>query len=324
MEIGQRFLAQLEETGQYFVNYQDGILIELAFDATVGKQSPAFSDLEHTAVYLEEHLRSHQTQALLLASKVHAYDASPVERITQMISIHSFFSSHRLVHPLNAYSTALLISRLDATDPQLQRTVELYQLAKKSHRFIVSPLLVSFLFLNALRRGEMSMIHARIEATYDILKKRFGRSQQTYVTALLLALLPEDDQATYIEQVVQSRNLYRKHGIPLSFHGLLALLGDPRMHQAALEGLANQFRNTPHFKYRKDLVFLTAVRLYLADHPTLHQLFAPFSPSTLDDTSSLLPVYLFPVDLTDTSHATDGGMADGGFDGGDGGGGGGD
>ncbi|MCT4779780.1 MULTISPECIES: DUF4003 family protein [Exiguobacterium] len=324
MDVVGPFLARLEETGHYFVNYQDGILIELAFDDTVGRHHRTFTDLEQTAADLEKRLRSHQTQALLLASKIHAYDASPSERVTQMMSIYSFFATHRLVHPLNAYSTALLISRLDATDAQLQRTVDLYRLVKDSHRFIVSPLLMSFLFLNSLRRGELTDIHDQIESTYAVLKKQFGRSQQTYVTALLLSLVPVEDHSTYIDQLTQSRNLYRKQGIPLSFHGLLALLGDPRSHQPALQQMTEQLRHNSHFKYRKDLVFLTAVRLYVADHPTLHQLFGPLSPSNLTDSSDFLPVYLFPVDLTDTSHATDGGMADGGFDGGDGGGSGGD
>lgn len=324
MDIGQRFLERLDETGHYFVSYQDGIIIELAFDAAVGRHSTPFPTLEKTSHFLEDHLRSHQTQALLLASKIHAYDAEPAERIAPMMSIYSFFATHRLVHPLNAYSTALLISRLEATDVQLERTVSLYRLCKSSHRFIVTPLLISFLFLNSLRRGEIADIHEQIESLYSMLKKRFGRSQQTYVTALLFALLPDADHPIYLDQLLRSRNLYRKQGIPLSFHALLALLGQPETHQNALDRLSERLRRNPHFKYRKDLVFLTAVRLYLADHPTLHQLFAPYSPSDWTSSTDFIPVFLFPVDLTDTSHATDGGMADGGFDGGDGGGGGGD
>lgn len=324
MELEQRFLQRLDETGHYFVTYQDGVLIELAFDAVVGRHPAPFPELEKTARFLEEHLRSHQTQALLLASKIQAYDAEPAERIAPMMSIYSFFATHRLVHPLNAYSTALLISRLQPTDVQLERTVSLYRLCKTSHRFIVSPLLISFLFLNSLHRGELSTIHDQIEALYDMLKKRFGRSQQTYVTALLFALLPDEDHHLYLNQLVQFRNAYRKHGIPLSFHALLALLGQPEVHRAALEQISDRLRQNPHFKYRKDLIFLTAVRLYLADHPTLHQLFTPYSPADWTNSTDFIPVFLFPVDLTDTSHATDGGMADGGFDGGDGGGGGGD
>lgn len=315
MEESTRFLQQLEEVGQYFVSYQDNILIELAFDQTIGHYATAYSTIEQTAESLELHLHSHQTQALLLASKIHAYDELPFERMTEMMSIHSFFSTHRMTHPVNAFSTALLISRLTPSDAQLQRTLSLYQLAKKQHRFIVSPLLTSLFFFQTYHRQDSQQLLDRVEAAYDVLKKRFGRAQQTYVVALLLTLLPEEDFDAYFKQLTASRALYRKSHIPLAFHGLLALLGDPAEHAASLHQIVEQLRGDIHFKHRKDLVFLTAVRLYLANHPTLQQLFAQFTPAIDDTLIETFPFLLFPIDITDTSHATDGGMVDGGFDG---------
>ncbi|WP_215192961.1 DUF4003 family protein [Exiguobacterium sp. s95] len=315
MEESTRFLHQLEDVGQYFVSYQDNILIELAFDQTIGHYATEFSTLEQTADYIELHLHSHQTQALLLASKIHAFDASPFERITEMMSIQSFFATHRMTHPANAFSTALLISRLNPSDAHLHRTLSLYRLAKKQHRFIVSPLLGSFFFFQCYKRGEVEHLLARVEDAYDLLKKRFGRAQQTYIVALLFSLLPEDDFEAYVDQLRASHARYRKSHIPLAFHGLLALLGDPAEHASKLDQIVEQLRSDVHFKHRKDLLFLTAVRLYLANHPTLQQLFAQLAPTIDDIATETVPFLLFPIDITDTSHATDGGMVDGGFDG---------
>ncbi|KSU49450.1 hypothetical protein AS033_08775 [Exiguobacterium indicum] len=321
MEIATTFLRQLDHIGPEFRTYQDGILIELAFDRTIGTEQVSASVLLETAYDLKIRLRTQTTQALLLASKIHAFDTHTPSRIAEMMSIHGYFKSHRLSHPLNAYSTALFISRLTPQDAVLERTVQLYTRLKKQHRFIVSPLLISFVYFHATTRGELDELASRIETVYQRLKRRFGRAQQTYVVALIFALLPEDDWDRYIAQVEASRKIHRKHHVPLSFHGMLALLGDPNVHTSSLERMAEALRSDLHFKYRKDLVYLTAIRLYLSQQTILQQLF----PSSIlpPDGADAIPFLLFPVDLTDTSHATDGGI-DGGFDGGGDGGGGGE
>ena len=322
MELATNFLRHLEDIGPELRTYQDGILIELAFDRTIGTEQVPASVLLETADDLTARLRTQTTQALLLASKIHAFDAHAPSRIAEMMSIHGYFKSHRLSHPLNAYSTALFISRLSPQDVVLERTVQLYALLKKQHRFIVTPLLTSFVYFHATTRGDLDELATRIETVYQRLKRRFGRAQQTYVVALLFALLPEDDWDRYIAQLELSKKLHRKHHVPLSFHGMLALLGDPSEHATTLERMAETLRSDLHFKYRKDLIYLTAIRLYLSQQTILQQLF----PSSIlpPDSTDTIPFLLFPVDLTDTSHATDGGI-DGGFDGGgDGGGGGGE
>ena len=322
MELATNFLRHLDDIGPELRTYQDGILIELAFDRTIGTEQVPASVLLETADDLTARLRTQTTQALLLASKIHAFDAHAPSRIAEMMSIHGYFKSHRLSHPLNAYSTALFISRLSPQDVVLERTVQLYTLLKKQHRFIVTPLLTSFVYFHATTRGDLDELATRIETVYQRLKRRFGRAQQTYVVALLFALLPEDDWDRYIAQLESSKKLHRKHHVPLSFHGMLALLGDPSEHATSLERMAEMLRSDLHFKYRKDLIYLTAIRLYLSQQTILQQLF----PSSIlpPDSTDTIPFLLFPVDLTDTSHATDGGI-DGGFDGGgDGGGGGGE
>ncbi|KQS44994.1 DUF4003 family protein [Exiguobacterium sp. Leaf196] len=318
MEMATTFLRQLDHIAPEFRTYQDGILIELAFDRTIGTEQVSASTLLETADDLTTRLRTQTTQALLLASKIHAFDAHAPSRIAEMMSLHGYFKSHRLSHPLNAYSTALFISRISPQDMVLERTVQLYTLLKKQHRFIVSPLLTSFVYFHAATRGDLDELASRIEAVYQRLKRRFGRAQQTYIVALLFSLLPEDDWDRYIAQLESSRKLHRKHHVPLSFHGMLALLGDPNIHASALQQMAETLRSDLRFKYRRDLVYLTAIRLYLSQQTILQQLF----PSSIlpPDSADATPLLLFPVDLTDTSHATDGGI-DGGFDGGSDGGG---
>ncbi|MGI1805300.1 DUF4003 family protein [Exiguobacterium sp. TDN 0502] len=318
MGMATAFLRHLNDIGPELRTYQDGILIELAFDRTIGTEQVSTSVLLDTADDLTTRLRTQTTQALLLASKIHAFDAHAPSRIAEMMSIHGYFKSHRLSHPLNAYSTALFISRLSPQDAVLDRTIQLYTRLKKQHRFIVTPLLTSFIYFHAATRGEIDELATQIETVYQRLKRRFGRAQQTYIVALLFALLPENDWDRYIVQLETSRKLHRKHHVTLSFHGMLALLGNPSEHASSLEQMADDLRQDLHFKYRKDLIYLTAIRLYLSQQTILQQL---FPSSILPPDGTGIPFLLFPVDLTDTSHATDGGI-DGGFDGGGDGGGG--
>ena len=80
MEESTRFLQQLEEVGHHFVSYQDNILIELAFDQTVGHYTTAFSTIEQTAESIELHLHSHQRGSSSLRLSAGESSACPARR----------------------------------------------------------------------------------------------------------------------------------------------------------------------------------------------------------------------------------------------------